>query len=456
MIIKECLREAVDSDTQHSDQDISEKSLDVHEGDLPYDNKTDKSTDVLNAEKFGDEAINLNKRMNKICRICLEEGVLSSVFTKNFNTSVNEMIEYCCNIKIYKDDGLPELVCSNCIYKLGVAYHFKKTCESANIKLRQYLGVELPNKTKDAAIMTDPVQPQTIIKRCKCKLSSRKSSSTYKRKPESEKQKRGPKPKQKEIHSCYECDKQFRCQAQLEMHVRTHTGDKPFVCMYCPRRFTQKHNLTIHLRIHTGEKPFQCDVCSKRFSAQGNLNAHLKIHTGQRDHVCTLCNKPFITSSELTRHMNKHRGVKNFKCDLCEASYVHLRDLKLHKLKKHQMTINSQSKVNSDNHNNRNIIDVIGLDVEKDAQMAGNSSSHMMPQIIQKPVQQPITEQSQPIIYKDTKDIFPQYSSDSMLNNHSCTICGEGFDYITALAQHYLHSHKDFDYTQSKGYNLVS
>lgn len=99
-------------------------------------------------------------------------------------------------------------------------------------------------------------------------------------------------------------------------YYRTHTGDKPFVCMYCPRRFTQKHNLTIHLRIHTGEKPFQCEVCryffftlskckhwdflcfflkyeikimqlcfSKRFSAQGNLHAHLKIHTGQRDHV---------------------------------------------------------------------------------------------------------------------------------------------------------------------------
>lgn len=34
------------------------------------------------------------------------------------------------------------------------------------------------------------------------------------------------------------------------------TGDKPFQCDYCLRRFAQKHNLVIHVRTHTGEKPF--------------------------------------------------------------------------------------------------------------------------------------------------------------------------------------------------------
>lgn len=38
--------------------------------------------------------------MNKICRLCLEEGVLSSIFTKNFNLSLCDMIEYCCNLKV--------------------------------------------------------------------------------------------------------------------------------------------------------------------------------------------------------------------------------------------------------------------------------------------------------------------------------------------------------------------
>ncbi|XP_037298240.1 zinc finger protein Xfin isoform X2 [Manduca sexta] len=357
---------------------------------------------------------------------------------------------------ISKDDGLPEQMCSSCVYKLGVAYHFKQTCESADIRLRQYLGLRIPSKTNDAMVMTDPIAPtySTIIKKCKCKLSDQKrTSSNYKKKSESEKQKRGPKPKPKQIHSCYQCNKQFRCQAQLEMHVRTHTGVKPFVCMYCPRRFTQKHNLTIHLRVHTGEKPFQCEVCSKRFSAQGNLQAHLKIHTGQKDHECTLCNKSFITSSELTRHLSKHRGIKNFKCDLCGAAYIHSRDLKLHKLKKHQID-SKASKMQTETFNNGSNIDIIGIDVGKESTIPMKDVNHLLPHLIEK--QQnipPITDHSQPILsYEQKKEIYMHYPK--VHENHSCAICGEGFLCVNALAQHYLHRHKGYDILQ-KNYTLT-
>ncbi|CAH0692908.1 unnamed protein product [Chilo suppressalis] len=385
--------------------------------------------------------------MNKICRICLEEGVMSSIFAKNFNLSLCDMIEYCSPIKIRKDDGLPEQMCSNCVYKLGIAYHFKQTCESADLRLRQYLGLRMPEKCSDAAVMTEPVPIHTtVIKKCRCKIpEQRKSSSNYKKKTESEKQKRGPKPKPKQEHNCYQCDKQFRCQAQLEMHVRTHTGDKPFLCMYCPRRFTQKHNLTIHLRVHTGEKPFQCEVCSKRFSAQGNLQAHLKIHTGQRDHACSLCSKSFITSSELTRHMNKHRGVKNFKCDLCGAAYIHLRDFKLHKMKKHQICA-QVTKNQHDNYNNSTNIDIIGIDVGSDIpQIPINSTKdlnhHNIQHLINDKQPQNILSHQNVASYGGTKELKDMYVGE----NHNCAICGENFEYLNSLAQHYLHDHKGYD-----------
>ncbi|KAF9410426.1 hypothetical protein HW555_010477 [Spodoptera exigua] len=339
---------------------------------------------------------------------------------------------------------------------MGIAYHFKQTCESADIRLRQYLGLRIPSKYNDACVATDPFVPThtTIIKKCKCKQQEPKRQTNYKKKSESEKMKRGPKPKPKQDHQCYQCDKQFRCQAQLEMHVRTHTGDKPFVCMYCPRRFTQKHNLTIHLRIHTGEKPFQCEVCSKRFSAQGNLHAHLKIHTGQRDHECSICNKSFITSSELTRHMNKHRGIRNFKCDLCGAAYVHSRDLKLHKLKKHQI-VQQNSKIQNEGFNNSGNIDIIGIDVGKEPPM--KDVGHLIPHLINEKPQQnlPVIPENQPLMpfEQKTKEMFHQYPT-KVFEVHNCAICGEGFDYVTALAQHYLHQHKDHENIHSKIYGL--
>lgn len=38
--------------------------------------------------------------MNKICRICLEEGVLSSIFAKNYPVSLCEMIEFTTKVKV--------------------------------------------------------------------------------------------------------------------------------------------------------------------------------------------------------------------------------------------------------------------------------------------------------------------------------------------------------------------
>lgn len=49
---------------------------------------------------------------------------------------------------------------------------------------------------------------------------------------------------------------------------------KIYSCMKCPFTSIYPGNLRVHLRRHTGEKPFRCEFCARPFSDRSNLNSH--------------------------------------------------------------------------------------------------------------------------------------------------------------------------------------
>ncbi|KAJ4991690.1 Asparagine-rich zinc finger protein AZF1 [Stagonosporopsis vannaccii] len=109
------------------------------------------------------------------------------------------------------------------------------------------------------------------------------------------------------------CSKSFYQKTHLEIHVRAHTGAKPFICKApsCGQRFSQLGNLKTHERRHTGERPYSCDICGKTFAQRGNVRAHKIVHQQIKPFTCKLddCGKQFTQLGNLKSHQNKFHAA---------------------------------------------------------------------------------------------------------------------------------------------------
>lgn len=291
----------------------------------------------------------MSLNLHEICRLCLEEIKTPSATLKEGSNLLTKIRRFLPLVKIMPGDGLPTLVCQQCVSLVNICYNFKLQVEQSDLALQKYCAShEGPPVTqpfivrKDDMSAVDPsdmnvagssyqdaiagsvgvhlLAPLGIDKVSPDDKYAKPNSVTF---SDSEQQ-------------CLSCDHEkhyedrqnSRLMSDNEVQhcgyirdckpnsflgmcrTKTRLKEKPYICAYCGQPFRYMSSLTRHLVIHSGEKRYVCQICNKAFTQEAHLKTHSILHTGEKPFHCNMCPMSFSRKGNLKRHLQVHKESK--------------------------------------------------------------------------------------------------------------------------------------------------
>ncbi|KAF4078474.1 hypothetical protein AMELA_G00199520 [Ameiurus melas] len=248
------------------------------------------------------------------------------------------------------------------IYSLAKPAQKPKSCNSTVIlsELSEYDKVIIPKKTRNSKKGHEAGQTKAKGQKLKCSF----------------------------------CDKVFAKNFDLQQHIRSHTGEKPFQCIVCGRAFAQKSNVKKHMQTHkvwpagvqntasrlpvmaktvpeitaqgsdgheeehgvldqsetelTSEakgsdqvrnqrlvltdSSYQCQFCTAKFSSYFQLKSHMTQHKDEQVYRCVVkvCSQTFQKLELFLEHIRSHQEHLTYRCHLCTKVFQSLFELGLH------------------------------------------------------------------------------------------------------------------------------
>ncbi|KAF5276900.1 hypothetical protein FQA39_LY06451 [Lamprigera yunnana] len=328
-----------------------------------------------------------NEHFSKICRVCLLECEgMHSIFSEirsvgslqEETTYLYEILMNISSIRILLNDGLPTMICTNCMELTHAFYKFQQQCNhsqelldgfilSANIDLQEPSDKDVKlfdldvNLASTTPLLFDEVQNEVaqiadeLLLSYDClketddlsnnnnteikvdellKLENIEESSETEEDGRKKKVpklvKKMKKAIQQKVKKNCENIKSTKTNKTRYVAKINEEGLKIFECTYCGKTYKHANSIRVHLRTHSAEKSFMCNYCGKAFFQYGALTYHLRGHTGEQPHECNICGKRYRQSGTLTAHMRVHTGQKPFLCSVCGRGFRQAPDLGYH------------------------------------------------------------------------------------------------------------------------------
>ncbi|XP_077288298.1 uncharacterized protein LOC143912792 [Arctopsyche grandis] len=334
------------------------------------------------------------------CRLCLcFVPAESSISIYDDNDSLLELIRNCCQLKVQKNDTLPDSICATCKSKVLMFANFKRNCsrhdKTVRLRLSQcvpkvvtadsiWVNASIDDDEDDERLTDNGGKRPSVVDTTSCvdstnikveeviledlvwenenfgsnplpyslppigesglkNLNNHNSQNSGQGKKITSSVSRAQNsfnnPHSNKLNQCKICFKQFKSKQTLRTHFMKFHIEKKLKCKPCRKEFKTIITLEIHnSKCHSDKTLHKCKICSEAFETRLSLQAHTKQHTKKTLHKCKPRSKELKTKSSLQLHNKRHTDKTLHKCKICSKEFRKETKLKAH-TKRHEAHI---------------------------------------------------------------------------------------------------------------------